>query len=158
MTSTKVENDEVIYFFDENGCLHNEDGHAVISKVNGFKEYRIHGKPYPDLLTVEQKDINRKIRKKFSDEVDFETERTLVKKPDKVNGAYPYHGLVVYTIEIKGKKEEDNKIIYKSCHMDEWKAYNAYAMISTVYPDGIPVLKTFIESIESMERRSMWEP
>jgi len=46
---TKIENNDYIKYFDENGKYHREDGPAFISKINNsvfssFKHWYIHGK------------------------------------------------------------------------------------------------------------------
>lgn len=148
----KVENAEVIYYFDENSCLHNEDGPAVISKINGFKEYRIHGVVRPDLMSSEQKEINAEIHRKFTGEPNFDKERILLTMPEKVDGKYPRFAKVVYEIMV------DDKPISKSCYVDEWFAYECYEQISVMYAGGgQSILKIFMETIRSMERRFLWD-
>ena len=148
----KDENAEVIYYFDDNGCLHNEDGPAVISKINEFKEYRIHGVVRPDIMSSEQKEINAEIHRKFTGEPNFNTERTLVEMPEKVDGKYPRFAKVIYELTV------DEKQIKKSCYIDEWIAYGCYQYISVMYDGGgQSTLQLFMNAIRSMERRFLWD-
>lgn len=61
-----IDSPSVTYYFDDNDRLHREDGPTVVSKINGFEEWRVHGVVQLDKITPEQIEIREDIVKRYS--------------------------------------------------------------------------------------------